>query len=133
VDRNDKMCEQPSQEVFPTISPIKHVKQVREHPEKERRVRHFTAVAVLSFVLMMALWARLSQARVRDTLIADPAFRACVLVRVRRRLLPPRRLPVNRREVKQVYHTYKPKKRDFPPPAPFGPHEHILDCVQPVV
>jgi hypothetical protein len=44
-------------------------------------------------------------------------------------VLPQRRLRINRREVKQVYNKYKPKKRDLPPPAPFGPQEQFLDFV----
>jgi hypothetical protein len=36
-----------------------------------------------------------------------------------RQLLPERRLRVNRRELKQIYHKYKPKKRHLPPPLPF--------------
>ncbi len=47
-----------------------------------------------------------------------------------RQLLPVRRLRVNRREVKQVYHKYKPKKRQVPPPEPFAPEEQFLDFVQ---
>ncbi len=45
------------------------------------------------------------------------------------KLLPERHLRINRREVKQVYNKYKPKKRDLPPPAPFEPHEQFLDFV----
>ena len=44
-------------------------------------------------------------------------------------LLPPRRLRINRREVKQIYNKYKPKKRQLPPPAPFDPEEQFLDFV----
>ena len=44
-------------------------------------------------------------------------------------VLPPRRLRINRREVKQVYNKYKPKKRNLPPPAPFEPGELFLDFV----
>ncbi len=47
-----------------------------------------------------------------------------------RQLLPVRRLRVNRREVKQVYNKYKPKKRHVPPPEPFEPEEQFLDFVQ---
>src|SRR6266851_2196409 len=36
---------------------------------------------------------------------------------------------VNRREVKQVYNKYKPKKRHLPPSQPFEPHEQFLDFV----
>ncbi len=45
-------------------------------------------------------------------------------------VLSPRRLRVNRREVKQVYNKYKPKKRHVPPPEPFEPEEQFLDFVQ---
>ena len=44
-------------------------------------------------------------------------------------VLPPRRLRVNRRELKQIYSKYKPKKRHLPPPAPFEPQEQFLDFV----
>jgi Transposase DDE domain len=43
--------------------------------------------------------------------------------------LPPRRLRINRREVKQVYNKYKPKKRTVPPPEPFEPEDQFLDFV----
>jgi hypothetical protein len=49
--------------------------------------------------------------------------------RMRHQLLPVRSLRINRREVKQVYNKYKPKKRDVPPPAPFEPDEQFLDFV----
>ncbi len=45
-------------------------------------------------------------------------------------VLPPRRLRINRREIKQIYHKYKPKKRGVPPPAPFEPGEQFLDFVE---
>ncbi|HVB20407.1 MAG TPA: hypothetical protein VNG51_00490, partial [Ktedonobacteraceae bacterium] len=44
-------------------------------------------------------------------------------------VLPPRRLRVNRREIKQLYRKYKPKKRHLPPPEPFEPDEQFLDFV----
>jgi len=44
-------------------------------------------------------------------------------------ILPPRRLRVNRREIKQIYHKYKPKKRRVPPPEPFAPEDQFLDFV----
>ena len=44
-------------------------------------------------------------------------------------VLPARRLRINRREVKQVYNKYKPKKRHLPPPEPFEPEEQFLDFV----
>src|SRR5438046_544569 len=45
-------------------------------------------------------------------------------------VLPQRRLRINRREVKQVYNKYKPKKRQLPPPAPFDPEDQFLDFVE---
>jgi len=46
-----------------------------------------------------------------------------------RHVLPPRRLRVNRREIKQIYNKYKPKKRQVPPPDPFNPEDQFLDFV----
>ena len=45
-------------------------------------------------------------------------------------VLPVRRLRINRREVKQVYNKYKPKKRQMPPPEPFDPEDQFLDFVE---
>ena len=47
-----------------------------------------------------------------------------------RELLPPRLLRVNRREIKQIYNKYKPKKRHLPPPKPFEPDDRFLDFVE---
>ena len=47
-----------------------------------------------------------------------------------RHVLSPRRLRINRREIKQIYHKYKPKKRGVPPPEPFEPEEQFLDFVE---
>jgi hypothetical protein len=44
-------------------------------------------------------------------------------------VLPARRLRINRREVKQIYNKYKPKKRQVPPPQPFEPEDQFLDFV----
>jgi hypothetical protein len=44
-------------------------------------------------------------------------------------VLPARRLRINRREVKQIYNKYKPKKRHVPPPEPFALGEQFLDFV----
>lgn len=56
-----------------------------------------------------------------------------LLARLRHKMaqhvLPARRLRINRREVKQVYNKYKPKKRDVPPPEPFDPDAQFLDFV----
>jgi Transposase DDE domain/Insertion element 4 transposase N-terminal len=44
-------------------------------------------------------------------------------------VLPARHLRINRREVKQVYNKYKPKKRQLPAPEPFEPEDQFLDFV----
>jgi hypothetical protein len=56
-----------------------------------------------------------------------------LLQRLRRNLLPERGLRINRRELKQVYQKYKPKKRAVPPPKPFAPRERFADFVVIVV
>ncbi len=67
-------------------------------------------------------------------LILEPA-EACapLLLRLRHKMaqhvLPARRLRINRREVKQIYNKYKPKKRQVPPPAPFEREDRFLDFV----
>ncbi len=67
------------------------------------------------------------------TLILEPEAACSLLLRLYEKLahkiLPPRQLRINRREVKQVYNKYKPKKRDLPAPKPFEPHERFLDFV----
>ncbi len=67
-------------------------------------------------------------------LILEPAeATAPLLSRLRHKMahhvLPARRLRINRREVKQIYNKYKPKKRHLPPPEPFAPEEQFLDFV----
>jgi Transposase DDE domain/Insertion element 4 transposase N-terminal len=56
-----------------------------------------------------------------------------LLARLRHKMaghvLPVRRLRINRREIKQIYNKYKPKKRQLPPPAPFDPEDQFLDFV----
>jgi hypothetical protein len=71
---------------------------------------------------------------VADLAVADPMHHGwlldCLLICLRRSPLPPRRLRVNRREIKQIYNKYKPKKRELPPPKPFGPDERFEDFIQ---
>jgi hypothetical protein len=43
--------------------------------------------------------------------------------------LPVRQLRITRREIKQVYNKYKPKKRDLPPPKSFELDDRFLDFV----
>ena len=68
-------------------------------------------------------------------LTLDPAEATTSLLqrlrhKLARHVLPPRRLRINRRELKQIYHKYKPKKRGIPPPEPFEPGEQFLDFVE---
>ena len=67
------------------------------------------------------------------TLILEPEASEPLRGRLRARMLqavlPERRLRVNRREVKQIYNKYKPKKRNVPPPEPFDPDDQFLDFV----
>ena len=56
-----------------------------------------------------------------------------LLQRLRRTLLPQRRLRINRREIKQIWKKYQPKKRDVPPPKPFAPGMRFEECVVIVV
>jgi hypothetical protein len=56
-----------------------------------------------------------------------------LLQRLRRKVLPERHLRINRREIKQVYKKYKPKKRDSPAPKPFAPGERFENFVVIVV
>lgn len=67
------------------------------------------------------------------TLLLHPqdalALGARLYERLTRTILPQRRLRINRREVKQIYNKYKPKKRHLPPPKPFEPDERFLDFV----
>jgi DDE family transposase/transposase IS4-like protein len=60
------------------------------------------------------------------------AMRLCARLRhkMAHHVLPLRRLRINRREIKQIYHKYKPKKRGVPPPEPFEPEEQFLDFVE---
>ena len=49
--------------------------------------------------------------------------------KIAQHVLPARRLRISRREVKQIYNKYKPKKRQVPAPAPFEPEDQFLDFV----
>jgi hypothetical protein len=64
-----------------------------------------------------------------DAMVFAPEHREQIVQRLHRcllrTLLPERRLRINRREIKQVYNKYKPKKRGVPPPAPFQAHERF--------
>lgn len=66
--------------------------------------------------------------------IVEPEATEPLLSRLRfkmaQHVLPVRVLRINRREVKQIYNKYKPKKRDLPAPEPFGPQDQFLDFVE---
>ena len=68
----DKISQLVSVEVFTQIYPPEVIQTLLEHDpqvqQKKRRVRHFVPVSVVWFLLMMALWTRLAQARVWDKL-----------------------------------------------------------------
>jgi len=72
MDLNDKISEQVSVGVFSQIYPTNVidtlVEQSPDVQKKKRRVRHFVPESVIWFVLVMALWTRLSQGRVWDKL-----------------------------------------------------------------
>ena len=69
---DDKISQQVSVEVFTQIYPPQTIQTLVEQDQqvqkKPRRVRHFVTVSVVWFVLMMAIWTRLAQARVWDKL-----------------------------------------------------------------
>src|SRR3989442_13598412 len=69
---DDKISQQVSIEVFTQIYPTEMIQTLVEQDlqvqKKQRRVRHSVPVSVVWFLLMMALWARLAQARVWDKL-----------------------------------------------------------------
>jgi hypothetical protein len=56
-------------------------------------------------------------------------LRARLRSKMAQQVLPPRRLRINRREIKQICKKYNPKKRQVPPPAPFDPQDQFLDFV----
>ena len=68
------------------------------------------------------------------TLVLEPDAAVLLVQRlsyhITRELLPSRLLRVNRREIKQIYNKYKPKKRHLPPPKPFEPDDRFLDFVE---
>lgn len=68
------------------------------------------------------------------SLTLEPEFALPLVQRlshhITREVLPPRVLRINRREIKQIYNKYKPKKRDVPPPEPFEPEDRFLDFVE---
>ncbi len=72
LEQNDKMSEQVRLGMFELVYPPELMQRcVQQSPtrqQKARRLRQFTALSVLWFLLAMALWSRLAQARVWDKL-----------------------------------------------------------------
>src|SRR5712664_3380370 len=72
LEQNDKMSQQVRlrmlEEVYPPELLQACVQQSPQRQQKRRRLRHFTALSVLWFVLAMALWSRTAQGRVWDKL-----------------------------------------------------------------
>src|SRR5258708_11598590 len=56
------------EEVYPPELLEACVQQSPKRQQKRRRLRHFTALSVVWFLLAMVLWSRLSQGRVWDKL-----------------------------------------------------------------
>jgi hypothetical protein len=83
-------------------------------------VVHF---ALRALMYRSALQADLDPDRLSFT---EALFQLCETV-------PERHLRINRREIKQVYKKYKPKKRDSPAPKPFAPGERFENFVVIVV
>src|SRR5438270_6714528 len=73
MDVNDKVCEQVSMtmlsEVYPTEVIERCVQQSEPWSSKARRVRLSTALALVLFVIAMALWSRLNQCQVWQKLV----------------------------------------------------------------
>src|SRR5260221_8537718 len=72
LEQNDKMSQQVRlrmlEEVYPPELLQACVQQSPKRQQKRRRLRHFTALSVLLFLLAMVLWSRLAQGRVWDKL-----------------------------------------------------------------
>ena len=72
LEQTDKMSQQVHlrmlEEVYSRELLLACVQQSPKRQQKRRRLRHFTALSVLWFLLAMVLWSRLSQGRVWDKL-----------------------------------------------------------------
>src|SRR5260370_18039726 len=72
LEQNDKMSQHVHvrmlEEVYPPELLQACVQQSPKRQQKRRRLRHFTALSVLWFLLAMVLWSRLAQERVWDKL-----------------------------------------------------------------
>src|SRR5712692_8323471 len=72
LEQSHKMSEQVRLSMFETVYAPELLRDCAQQSptrqQKRRRVRHFTALRVLWFVLAMVLWSRLAQGRVWDKL-----------------------------------------------------------------
>ena len=70
---DDKVCEQVSMTMLEGVYPTEVIQHCVQHSQpwcsKERRVRASTALALVLFVIGMALWSRLSQRLVWHKLV----------------------------------------------------------------
>src|SRR2546428_12955458 len=62
------MSEQGRLRTLEEVYPLELLQACVQQSPKRRRLRHFTALSVLWFLLAMVLWSRLSQGRVWDKL-----------------------------------------------------------------
>ena len=73
MDIDDKVCEQVTMTVLNDVYPkeviLSCVQGSQPWMNKARRVRQSTALALVLFVIGMALWSRLSQRQVWDKLV----------------------------------------------------------------
>jgi hypothetical protein len=73
MDLDDKVCEQVSMTVLEQVYPKAVIERCLEHSEpwasKERRVRGSTGLALVLFVIGLALWSRLNQCQVWHKLV----------------------------------------------------------------
>src|SRR5260370_42161393 len=72
LEQNDKMSQQVRlrmvEEGYPPELLAACVQQCPKRQQKRRRLRHFTALSVVWFLLAMVLWSRRAQGRVWDNL-----------------------------------------------------------------
>src|SRR6266536_5046926 len=73
MDIDDKVCEQVDMTMLSTVYPKEVIKSCVQHSQpwstKARRVRESTVVALVLFVIGMALWSRLNQSQVWQKLV----------------------------------------------------------------
>src|SRR5262250_3103474 len=72
LEHNDKMSQQVRlrllEEVYSPELLVACVQQSSKRQQQQRRLRHFTALSLVWFLLAMVLWSRLAQGRVWDKL-----------------------------------------------------------------